>query len=73
MTAIKTLTIRKILDSDRIELGEDAKPMLGKDVEIVISVVPDQKPVKKDWSFLGSLDLGGDLDCVNIRDFAHDD
>ena len=73
MTAIKTLIIRKKLDSDTIKLGKEAKPMLGKNVEITIREVAEAKPVERNWRFLGSLNLGGELDCVNIRDFAHDD
>jgi hypothetical protein len=27
----------------------------------------------KEMQLLGSVDLGGELDSINIRDFAHDD
>ena len=73
MTVIKTIKIRKKLDSDIIKLGKEAKPMLGKNVEITIREVVEPKTVKRNWSFLGSINLGGELDHVNIRDFAHDD
>lgn len=72
MPAIKTITIRKKLDSDTIKLGKKAPPLLGKHVEIVISELADPKPVEKKWGFLGSVDLGGELDSINIRDFAHE-
>ena len=73
MPAINSITIRKELESDTIKLGEEAKPMLGKNVEIIIKEVTEPKPVERKWNFLGSIDLGGELDSINIRDFAHDD
>ena len=73
MTVIKTIKIRKKLKSDTIKLGKEAKPMLGKNVEITIREVAEPKPVEKNWRFLGSICLGGELDFINIRDFAHDD
>ena len=73
MPVTNSIIIRKKLESDTIKLGEEAKPMLGKNVEIVIRELADQKPVEKKWNFLGSVDLGGELDSINIRDFAHDD
>jgi hypothetical protein len=73
MTAIKTLIIRKKLDSDTIKLGKVAKPMLGKNVEITIREVVEPKPVERNWRFLGSVSLGKSLDNINIRDFAYED
>ena len=73
MTVIKTIKIRKKLDSDTIKLGKEAKPMLGKNVEITIREVAEPKPVKRNWRFLGSVSLGKSLDNVNIRDFAYED
>ncbi len=61
------------MKSDTIKLGKEAKPMLGKNVEITIREVPEPKPVERNWKFLGSINLGGELDSINIRDFAHDD
>ena len=73
MPVTNSIIIRKKLESDTIKLGEEAKPMLGKNVEIVIRELADQKPVEKKWNFPGSVDLGGELDSINIRDFTHDD
>lgn len=73
MPVIKTITIRKKLESKTIDLGEEAKPMLGENVEIIIRELAEQKPVEKKWNFLGSVELGRQLDFVNIRDYAHDD
>ena len=73
MPAINSIIIRKKLDSDTVKLGKKAKPMLGKNVEIVIREIADPKPVEKKWQFLGSVNLGGKLDSINIRDFAQDD
>jgi hypothetical protein len=73
MPVTNSITIRKKLESDTIQLGEEAKPMLGKNVEIIIKEVAEPKLVKREWKHLGELNLGGELDSVNIRDFAHDD
>lgn len=73
MPAINSITIRKKLESDTIKLGKEAKPMLGKNVEIIIKEVIEPKPVEREWKHLGELNLGGKLDSINIRDFAHDD
>lgn len=73
MPVIKTITIRRKLESDTIELGKEAKDLLGKNVEIVIRELPDSKPIEKKWRFIGSVSLGGKTDNINIRDFAHDD
>lgn len=73
MTVIKTITIRKKLESDTIKPGKKAKPMLGKNVEITIREVAEPKPVERKWQFLGSVSLGKSLDHVNIRDFAYED
>ena len=73
MPVTNSIIIRKKLESDTIKPGEEAKPMLGKNVEIVIRELADQKPVEKKWNFPGSVDLGGELDSINIRDFTHDD
>lgn len=47
MRVIKTITIRKKLESDTIKLGKQAKDFLGKNVEIVIHELADPKPVEK--------------------------
>lgn len=73
MPVINSITIRKKLESDTIKLGKQAKPMLGKNVEITIREIDDPKPTERKWRFPGSINLGGELDSINIRDFAHDD
>ena len=66
------ITIKKRLESDVLQLATQAKPLLGKDVEIVIMELTTQLPKEKKWSHLGSGDLGGKADHINIRNFAHD-
>lgn len=73
MSTIKTISIKKILDSDTIKLGDQVKSLLGKKVEIIIREIEEHKPVKKKWQYLGSVSLGQEIDSVNIRDFAYDD
>ncbi|MEZ4776170.1 MAG: hypothetical protein R3D00_23555 [Bacteroidia bacterium] len=46
---------------------------LGKRVIVtVIALDETPPPPKREWSLLGSVNLGGKLDLVNIRDFAHE-
>lgn len=70
---MNTIIIRKRLNSGVINLGKRAQSLLGKKVEIVIREVSEPKPKERKWTTLGSVNLGGELDSVNIRDFAHDD
>lgn len=70
---MSTITIKKRLDSDVIRLGRRAKSLLGKQVEIVIREIREPNPKERKWTTLGSVSLGGQLDKINIRDFAHDD
>jgi len=70
---MNTITIRKKLESATIKLGKEAEALVGKNVEIVILELVDTQPVEKKWTTIGSVNLGGELDHINIRDFAHDD
>lgn len=70
---MNTIIIRKLLESDIVELGKEVEPLVGKNVETIIREVADAKLSEKKWTTIGSVDLGGDLDFINIRDFAHDD
>ena len=47
--------------------------MLGKNVENIILEIDDPKPTERKLRFLGSINLGGELDSINIRDFAYED
>ncbi len=67
---MKPITIKTRLDSDVIRL-ENVEALLGKEVEITIREITEPQP--KQWKYSGSVDLGGALDSVNLRDFAHDD
>lgn len=70
---MNSIVIKKTLDSDVIKLGTQAKPLLGKEVEITIKELTSPEQKKKKWTLLGSANLGGKLDDINIRDFAHDE
>jgi hypothetical protein len=70
---MNTITIKKYLESDVIKLGNRVKPLLGKNVEIVIREIVEQKPKERKWTTLGSVSIGNKTDNINIRDFAHDD
>jgi len=61
MSTIKTISIKKILDSDTIKLGDQVKSLLGKKVEIIIREIEEHKPVKKKWQYLGSVSLGQEI------------
>ncbi len=49
------------------------KRFLGKRVIVtVIELEEAPESPKREWSLLGSVHLGGQMDEINIRDFAHD-
>ena len=46
---------------------------LGKRVIVTVIELDDAPaPPKREWSLLGSVKLGGQMDAVNVRDFAHE-
>ena len=46
---------------------------LGKRVIVtVIELDEVPTPTQREWKLLGSMDLGGQLDNTNVRDFAYD-
>lgn len=64
------------LDGDTIKLP-DAGRFIGKNVIITIAELETEKKVetensKKKWKYLGAARLGGKLDKINTRDFAHE-
>ncbi len=59
-----------ITKDGKIILPSDLKNIFNHEVEIVVIDKAHQK--RKDLNF-GSYNLGGILDKVNIRDFAHED
>jgi hypothetical protein len=38
----------------------------------IIEEEPDKDRGKRKWEFVGSVDLQGRLDKMNVRDFAHE-
>ena len=78
---MNTLRIVTTLTTNQLEVPAE---WIGKKVEIVFSEVEnteknnsqtiDNKRIKKrDRSLSGSIDLGGKLDGIHLRDFAYDD
>lgn len=72
ISVMNTITIKIRLQSDIIKLGNRAKSLIGKNVEIIIREINPQAGERK-WNHLGKADLGGKADHTNIRDLAHDD
>ncbi len=70
---MEAIIIKKKLDSGIIKLGKKAESLIGKNVEIVIRELISHKPSEKKWRHLGTADLNGVTDHLNIREFAHDD
>ena len=67
-----TITIHTRLESEVVKLPQ-AKELIGKEVEITIretASVENRK--KREWKYLGYVDLGGKLDNINIRDLAYE-
>ena len=72
MPVLKSITIRKKLDSDTLQLGSHAKVFLGQEVEIIIRQVAKPQSPKRNWPSIGNVSLEGRADYKNIRNLAHD-
>ena len=69
---MKTITIETKLDKKFLD-REDVKKFIGKKVKVILTDVEEEKIDRKDLlESAGRWDLGGKLDNINIRDFAHE-
>lgn len=69
---MKAITIQGLWDESLLK-QKIMQKFLGKEVIItVIELESPKKPISREWKLLGSANLGGKLDQVNIRDFAHE-
>ena len=69
---MKAITIKGLLNDSFLK-QKVFQHFLGKKVIItVIEVEEENDRSTSDWSLLGSVNLDGKLDQVNIRDFAHE-
>jgi hypothetical protein len=59
----KTKLSSCVIESDKLS------DFIGKEVEITVIV---KLLNKKNWSHLGSQNLGGKMDNINIRDYANE-
>lgn len=69
----RAITLQTRLDTSLLQLA-DLQAFVGKRVIItVISAEADSTvEAPRQWDSLGDLDLGGELDHINLRDYAHD-
>jgi len=52
---------------------KDLQRFVGKKVIVTLIELEEvSSPSEREWKLLGSTDLGGSMDEVNLRDFAHD-
>lgn len=72
MPILKSVTIRKKLDSDTLQLGSKAKAFLGQEVEIIIRQVAKPQSPERNWPSIGNVSLKGKSDYKNIRNLAYD-
>ncbi|MCF8262331.1 MAG: hypothetical protein K9J12_16270 [Melioribacteraceae bacterium] len=49
---------------------EGLADLKGKEVRVLIKEIQEQN--QKQWKLIGSLNLKGELDLINIRDFANE-
>jgi hypothetical protein len=68
---MRTVTINQIVQSEILKIPE-LKALIGKKVQIKIKPILDEK-ANNSKSKLGSYDLGGKFDNINVRDFAYED
>lgn len=69
---MNTLAFQTKLESNVLQLFNIEK-LIGKDVIVTIGEIPHAKPIKKrEWKYLGIMQLNRKLDKINIRDFAND-
>lgn len=69
---MKAITIQGLWDESLLR-QKILKKFLGKKVIItVIELEEEPQPSTREWKLLGSVDLGGRLDRVNIRDLAYE-
>jgi hypothetical protein len=68
---MRTVTINQIVQSEILKIPE-LKALIGKKVQIKIKPILDEK-TNNTKSKLGSYDLGGKFDNINVRDFAYED
>ncbi len=69
---MNTFAIQLTLDSNILQLP-DIEKFIGKEVIVtIVELQEDRQPKKKNWRFLGAVNLTKELDNSNIRDLAHD-
>ncbi len=70
---MQAITVQGHWDESLLE-QQILQQFLGKRVIVTVIELEEEEPVspKREWKLLGSVDLGGRLDEVNIRDFAHE-
>lgn len=68
---MRTVTINQTVQSEILKIPE-LKALIGKKVQIKIKPISEEKRTKSK-SKLGSYDLGGKFDDINVRDFAYED
>ena len=69
---MNTFAFQVTLDSNILQIP-DIKRFIGKEVIVTIVELPQyRQPQKKNWRFLGAINLTKELDNLNIRDVAYE-
>nr|NQU89180.1 hypothetical protein [Bacteroidota bacterium] len=69
---MNTFAFQTKLESNVLKLY-NIENLIGKEVIITIVEIPSIEPKKKcKWNYIGAVQLNGELDTINIRDFAND-
>jgi len=68
---MKTLVIKTKLKSSTLKIA-NSKSLIGKNVEITIKEVNNNKSKMRNWNYSATVDLNGKADKINLCDLAYE-
>lgn len=68
---MKPVKFKTKLKNNTLKIAR-SKALIGKDEEIRIKEVDNNKSKKRNWNFSASIDLKGKADKINLRELAYE-
>lgn len=68
---MKTLFIKTRLKSCTLKIA-NPKSLIGKNAEITIKEINNNKSKMRNWNYSATVDLNGKADKINLRDSAYE-